>query len=287
MRALAEFIVRGRAQACAVGLLGNLFPFISPATIGLVTLRKGSVEGLLVALWAVLPLIVTIYISDSSPLLTAVSVASLFMMVVSANVLTWSVSWSWTMLSSVVVGGLIAGGLGFVLSDDVELLVAEIGEIIAKMDAEPSSEREVLVPGRQFMLGLIAWVLALSSIVSLLLSRWWQALLFNPGGFQEEFHSLRLSNQLAVAVLIAVVAGFYLPTEYRPWAQLAAIPLLLSGVALIHHVVKTLQLGGQWLVLMYFGLIVFSPTTGALLIGLAFSDSMLNLRSRLAAIKNR
>jgi len=279
--------MRGRAQACAVGLLGNLFPFVSPATIGLVTLRKGSVEGLLVALWAVLPLIVTIYISDSSPLLTAVSVASLFMMVVSANVLTWSVSWSWTMLSSVVVGGLIAGGLGFVLSDDVELLVAEIGEIIAKMDAEPSSEREVLVPGRQFMLGLIAWVLALSSIVSLLLSRWWQALLFNPGGFQEEFHSLRLSNQLAVAVLIAVVAGFYLPTEYRPWAQLAAIPLLLSGVALIHHVVKTLQLGSQWLVLMYFGLIVFSPTTGALLVGLAFSDSMLNLRSRLAAIKNR
>jgi len=279
--------MRGRAQACAVGLLGNLFPFVSPATIGLVTLRKGSVEGLLVALWAVLPLIVTIYISDSSPLLTAVSVASLFMMVVSANVLTWSVSWSWTMLSSVVVGGLIAGGLGFVLSDDVELLVAEIGEIIAKMDAEPSSEREVLVPGRQFMLGLIAWVLALSSIVSLLLSRWWQALLFNPGGFQEEFHSLRLSNQLAVAVLIAVVAGFYLPTEYRPWAQLAAIPLLLSGVALIHHVVKTLQLGSQWLVLMYFGLIVFSPTTGALLVGLAFSDSMLNLRSRLAAIRNR
>jgi len=279
--------MRGRAQACAVGLLGNLFPFVSPATIGLVTLRKGSVEGLLVALWAVLPLMVLIYISDSSPLLTAVSVASLFMMVVAANVLTWSVSWSWTMLSSVVAGGLIASGLGFVLSDDVELLVAEIGEIIAKMDAEPSSEREVLVPGRQFMLGLIAWVLALSSIVSLLLSRWWQALLFNPGGFQEEFHSLRLSNQLAVAVLIAVVAGFYLPTEYRPWAQLAAIPLLLSGVALIHHVVKTLQLGSQWLILMYFGLFVFSPTTGALLVGLAFSDSMLNLRSRLAAIRNR
>ncbi len=77
MRALAEFIMRGRAQACAVGLLGNLFPFVSPATIGLVTLRKGSGEGLLVALWAVLPLIVYIYISDSSPLLTAVSVASL------------------------------------------------------------------------------------------------------------------------------------------------------------------------------------------------------------------
>ena len=287
MRALAEFIMRGRAQACAVGLLGNLFPFISPAAIGLVTLRKGSIEGLLVALWAVLPLIVTLYISDSTPLLTAVSVASLFMMVVSANVLTWSISWSWTMVSSVTVGGLISIGLGFVLADDVQLLVAEIGEVIAKLAVEPSSEKQVLFPGPQFMLGLVAWVLALSAIVSLLLSRWWQSLLFNPGGFQEEFHSLRLSNQLAVMVLIAVVAGFYLPTEYRPWAQLAAIPLLLSGVALVHHVVKTLQLGSQWLVLMYFGLIVFGPTTGALLVGLAFSDSMLNLRSRLAAIKNR
>ena len=287
MRALAEFIMRGRAQACAVGLLGNLFPFISPATIGLVTLRKGSVEGLLVALWAVLPLIVTLFISDSSPLLTAISFAALFIMVVSANVLTWSVSWPWTMVVSVVVGALIAIGLGNLLAADVDLLIAQISDMIDKMPADESKGRKMLAPGSQFMLGLVSWVLALSAIVSLLLSRWWQALLFNPGGFQEEFHSIRLSNQLAVMVLIVVVAGFYLPTEYRPWAQLAAIPLLLSGVALIHHVVKTLQLGSQWLVLMYFGLIVFGPTTGALLVGLAFSDSMLNLRSRLAAIKNR
>ena len=40
--------MRGRAQACAVALFGWLLPLVSPATIGLVSLRKDSSEGLIV-----------------------------------------------------------------------------------------------------------------------------------------------------------------------------------------------------------------------------------------------
>jgi hypothetical protein len=42
--------MRGRAQACGVAVFGSLLPLISPATIGLITLRKDSSEGLIVAL---------------------------------------------------------------------------------------------------------------------------------------------------------------------------------------------------------------------------------------------
>lgn len=58
MRALAEFIMRGRPQACLVALVGVIVPLIGPASVGLVTLRKGSFEGALVALWATLPFFV-------------------------------------------------------------------------------------------------------------------------------------------------------------------------------------------------------------------------------------
>ena len=58
MRALAEFIMRGRAQDCGVALLGTFFLFVSPATIGLVTLRKGSTEGLVILRWAAVTYIV-------------------------------------------------------------------------------------------------------------------------------------------------------------------------------------------------------------------------------------
>jgi hypothetical protein len=61
----------------------------------------------------------------------------------------------------------------------------------------------------------------------------------------------------------------------------------MAGLALAHHTVKFLQAGTQWLVFMYVGLIVFGPSVGVLLVGLGFADSILNLRSRLAAVKNR
>lgn len=287
MRALAEFIMRGRAQACIVALLGNIFPFVSPATIGLVTLRKGSAEGLLVSLWAVLPLIGTYYLSDGNQLLTLVSVAALFMMVVAANVLRVTTSWQWTMLLSVVVGVVVALGFGWFFSAAIDQFVQDVSDMFEQIAEEQKLEETPFIPGRQFILGLMAWMLTLSAIASLLVSRWWQALLYNPGGFQQEFHGLRLDSSVALLLIAAVLAGMYLPSEYKPWMQLLAVPLLVCGLALVHHSIGFLKLGGQWLGLLYFGLVFAGSSTALLLVGLGFADSILNLRARLAATKNR
>jgi hypothetical protein len=287
LQALAEFIMRGRTQACAVALLGSFFPFISPATIGLVTLRKGSVEGLLVLLWASLPLIASYSLSEGPALLTLVSIASLIMMVVAANVLRVSASWQSTMLMSLLVGGVTALGTGWLFSTDVNLLVDNIGEMLAEVAAQQQSEQQPFIPGREFILGLIALILAVSTVVSLFVSRWWQAMLYNPGGFGEEFHGFRLQPAVAGLLLLAVIGGLRLPSGYEFWAELVAIPLLFAGLALAHHTVKFLQAGRQWLVFMYVGLIIFGPSVGVLLVGLGFADSILNLRSRLAAVVNR
>ncbi|MBT7904555.1 MAG: hypothetical protein HN581_03910 [Porticoccaceae bacterium] len=287
MQALAEFIMRGRTQACAVALLGSFFPFVSPATIGLVTLRKGSVEGLLVLLWAALPLIASYSLSEGPALLTLVSIASLIMMVVSANVLRLTASWQSTMLISMLVGGLTALGTGWLFSTDVNLLVDSIGDMLAEVAAKQEAEQEPFIPGREFILGLIALILAVSALMSLFVARWWQALLYNPGGFAEEFHGLRLQPAVAGFLLLAVIGATRLPNGYEFWAELVAVPLLLAGLALVHHVVKFLQAGRQWLVFMYVGLIFFGSSVGVLLVGLGFADSVMNLRSRLAAVKNR
>jgi hypothetical protein len=287
LQALAEFIMRGRTQACAVALLGSFFPFISPATIGLVTLRKGSNEGLLVLLWAVLPLLASYTLSEGPALLTLVSIASLFMMVVSANVLRLTASWQSTVLMSMLVGGITALSFGLFFSADVNLLIDSISNVLAEVAVQQEVEQEPFVPGRQFILGLVALMLAVSAILSLFVARWWQALLYNLGGFGEEFHGFRLSPGVAGLLLLAVIAGLRLPSGYEFWAELMAVPLILSGLAVTHHSVKFLQAGSQWLVFMYFGLVVFGPSVGVLLVGLGFADSILNLRSRLAAVKNR
>ena len=287
MRALAEFIMRGRAQACIVALLGNIFPFISPAAIGLVTLRKGSIEGVIVAMWAVLPLIGTFYLSEGNQLLTLVSAAALFMMVVLANVLSVTVSWQLTMLVSVVVGIGAAIGFGWLFAAAIDQFVQDVGDVFTQIADEQEMQQTPFIPGRQFILGLMAWMLTLSALASLLVSRWWQSLLYNPGGFQQEFHSLRLDSRFALMLLAAVIAGLYLPSEYKPWLQLLSVPLLICGLALIHHSVKFLNLGGQWLGLLYFGLVFTGSSTAILLVSLGFADSIMNLRSRIAAFKNR
>lgn len=87
MRALAEFIMRGRLQASAVALVGSVVPFLSPATVGLVTLRKGGSEAFIVALWSAMPIVVSYHIGQTSPFLAVISVASLVHVIAVATVL--------------------------------------------------------------------------------------------------------------------------------------------------------------------------------------------------------
>jgi uncharacterized protein YybS (DUF2232 family) len=74
-----------------------------------------------------------------------------------------------------------------------------------------------------------------------------------------------------------------LPDDYRIWVQVASIPLLVAGLALVHCWVKVKAKGIQWLVFVYLGLIVYSPIIMALLVLVGLADSFMNLRTRLAS----
>jgi len=279
--------MRGRAQACGVAVFGSLLPIISPASIGLVTLRKNSSEGLIVALWALLPWLALYLTSTMSPLLTLAPAAALIVIVVAANILRTTVSWQWTLIGAGIVSAVAVSIVGVVASGDVDQVVAEVADLVAQVSAQAGVSEELsLVPDRTFVLGLLAWMVALTVVCGLFVARWWQALLFNPGGFREEFHGFRLEQRVAVILFAIVVAGVALPREYTPWVELMSLPLLIAGVALIHSSVALMNWGVHWLGLMYFGLFFIGPT-GAVLVGLGLVDSILNLRSRLAAFKNR
>ena len=268
--------MRGRAQASAVALLGSLVPVISPATIGLVTLRKGSTEGFLVALWALLPVILSYALGGVDTLLSMLSIVASLMMVIAANVLRQTISWQWAMLASVVVSVAVVLVIRQLYAAEVESAAAGVAENFATLEAQQLD----FVSHPDFLAGLGAWVVALGTILSLMVARWWQALLYNPGGFRQEFHSLRVEKPVALVLATVLLLGLAVPRQYAPWAELFGLPLLIAGVAFVHHLVTARQLGGHWLGLMYFGLLLISPVSLAL-IGLGFADSVLNLRSRL------
>ena len=287
MRALAEIIMRGRAQACAVALFGWLLPLVSPATIGLVSLRKDSTEGLIVTLWAILPWLALYYAGDVSPLIILLPLAVLVVIAAVANVLRSTASWQWTLVIAGIVSAVAALAAGFIASAEVDLMVVAIAKFFAEIGAQEAiSDDFDFAPDRTFVLGLFAWLIGFTAVCGLFVSRWWQSLLFNPGGFQKEFHEFRLDQSVALILIAFVIAGVSLPLAYRPWVELVSLPLLIAGMALVHSSVKMMSMGVHWLGLMYFGLLFIGPT-GTVLIGLGLVDSILNLRSRLAAFKNR
>ncbi len=267
MRALAELVMRGRIQACSVAFIGFAFPFVSSAVIGLVTLRKGSVEGWVVMLWAILPVLLSYFFSENNPYLAVVSGVLILTSLLAALILRTFSLWDWTLIAVVLVSVVLTLMSGLLFDNEFADFVELIEELFAL-----SSSGDVLV--------LIAMGVAINALLGLIIARWWQALLYNPGGFQKEFHSLRLDRALGGSCLILALIGILSDNSFGIWLKLASLPLVICGIALTHFMVKVLSLNKLWLVVMYVSMLF--GTMSFILAGVGAADSFLNLRERLS-----
>ena len=280
MRVLAEFIMRGRMQACVVGVFGSLLPFVSVSTIGLVTLRKGAAEGFIVSLWVILPLLLSYMFSASSPFMAVVSGVALINMALVANAHRVTADWNFSLGIATLSGVVLVCLAALLFQAEMNDFVNELEEMLAT--ASQQSGQTMLVLTRNGFLAFVAWVVIFNTVIGLVLSRWWQALLYNPGGFQEEFHMLRLSPKLSLVCLSIFIAGLALGGNYQLWLRLASTPLLIGGLAIVHYVVQHKSFSLWVLVGMYLGLFLFGPLLMVLLGALGAADSVMNFRTRLA-----
>ncbi|UTF61792.1 hypothetical protein [Gilvimarinus sp. DA14] len=277
MRALAEFIMRGRAQAAAVALLGHWIPLLSPATVALVTLRRGLADGVMVLAWALLPAIVLMAMGQQNAALAIIGAVSIF---AAAQVLRQSASWQHALMGLVAFNTLGAVIVGVALPELVEKAVSALAEIIAAIAAEAEPPLALPEPNATMVLGLLAAMTTLSGAVGLVLGRWWQALLYNPGGFGTEFRALRLMPVASLVCMLAVVYCYLQPATTKVWALVFAQPLLFAGIALAHALVAKKGMGVQWLVLFYIALVLLQPFK-ILLVIVAFGDTWLDIRGRI------
>ena len=126
--------------------------------------------------------------------------------------------------------------------------------------------------------GATGLVVLLAGIACLALARSWQAGLYNPGGFREEFHALRLSRKQLLLLVALMGLGIVLAV---PAASLLAwVPLLVAGVALVHGFIGLKGMSGFWLVGFYALLLTTWPTILIVLL-LALVDTFADFRGRL------
>ena len=115
------------------------------------------------------------------------------------------------------------------------------------------------------------------AMCSLFLARAWQAGLFNPGGFQTEFHALKFGRQVSlvctVALAVAVVMG---GSFWSAVAMAIVFVLFVQGLSVTHALVKQRDMSQGWLVGVY--LLLLLPHTVLLLAALGLVDNFIKLR---------
>ena len=114
----------------------------------------------------------------------------------------------------------------------------------------------------------------------MLLARWWQALLYNPNGFGEEFREIRLHGLLSLLYVIAMALCYIQGVNYTFWTTIFSIPLVMVGLAVVHSFSKAKQINREWLIALYILIVAYNQLFLLLLATLGFIDSWLNMRSR-------
>ncbi|WP_019529781.1 hypothetical protein [Dasania marina] len=279
MRALAEFVMKGRWQAILVAVLASttvLFTWVGAAVVALVILRQGFKEGFTVLLWALLPSIVMVVLGDTGPLATMLGTALL------ASVLRATTSWPLTLIAAVASGVLTGLALLAFGQAYIEEILRFVSELITQVQNQAAKGQQVAIsaPTVVQILGLLGLGNAITVTLCLILARWWQALLYNPGGFRQEFYSLRLTPPLTVLLLVAGIALSSLGADYRFWALICVVPFMFAGFALVHGLVAKKQMNGRWLGLFYIGWFILDPIKLLLLL-VVVVDSWFDLRGRL------
>ena len=293
MRPLARATMRGPLGGTAVISLSAVLAvplvlpiIISGAALGLVTLRRGGGPGMQVMLTS---LIVSVLLSQA----LMGSAAPVFGFVLGAWLPIWALAMllRWTsdqgiaMLAAAGLAGLtsiamhvVTGDVNAWWTEQLARSVASLGAEGARIDLERMAALAQILP--------IALAIAVVSglVAMLLLARWWQSLLYNPGGFREEFHALVLPA--AVSSLAAICGvGVLVQRLQSPGIGLAMELLMVmvvlfavQGLAVTHHRAAARAVRRGWLVGIYMALLVVSQVALVALAAVGLADTFVDFR---------
>lgn len=293
MKALAAFVMRGRMQAILVtgvsALLSLLLPplsYLSGAALSLVTLRVGPGAGLSVLAGAALAVGALALLLFGGPWIVGVFLIALWLPVwVLSVTLRRTVDLRRALLVAATFGVALVLGVYATVDDPAGWWLETYRQLMAQTGSEPPGPEAsaALQEIARLMTGVAAAAFTLSVLGSLLIGRWWQALLFNPGGFRDEFHRLTVGRILAVAVMVLLAlaavlggAGGALAAEL---VMVALLLFLLQGVAVVHGLVGRTGASVGWLVAMYLLLLVAPPQTAVLLAVVGVVDNWFDFRA--------
>ena len=293
MKALAEYAMRGRMQATAISslfaVLSLILPplsYISGAVVALVTMRQGVSQGAFVAFVAVLVLAVISMVSTGNIIVAVVFGVVVWLPVwLLAIVLRQTVSLPITLAVATLICCVAVFAFHLSIGNTVEWWQNVLDKVLAEVFTQPgvnAADVEMMrTTASQYMTGLMASAFFISMVLSVFLARWWQAILYNPGGFKLEFLQFRVERSIAILGALIMIWAMLTPVPGSLASDLSVVISIyasVAGIALIHHWVAATEAHKAWIILLYLLLFFIAPQILVLLAIIGFADAWLNIR---------
>ncbi len=287
MRGLARFIMGGRVNAIFIaGFFGSMSLYFLPlaifsgATLGLVQLRKGESESIQVALIAGLLIVITLLISPSRPGFPFPVVFALWL----------TVSFAVWVLRVTMSQTLVLLSVGLICSLFIVAMHLAVGDVVAWwrewliITQPPGGEVKIDKFGEdewtRLTNGLMAMFVGFATMFTVLFARWMQSVLYNPGGFANEFIRLRLPRLLLSLLVLVLLAASAINQEViAEFFMVAMMVYFFQGVAVMHGVSVAKRLHQGWVMAPYLGLFFFPIVIIPGLALLGAIDTFINFRN--------
>jgi hypothetical protein len=261
---MAGFIMAGRIQAAIFVIVSTLISLMFPplvvfsnAAVALITLRKGWQQGIIYTLVATATLIaVSVLMKQTATSGLFAGLATWLPMVIVASALAITRSWSKTLQLILLIAA--AGVLLFHLSHpDAAAYWKPVLEQLKPLLKQSYQFSDVQIDENinkvaSWMTGTFAAALALVTVLSLIIARNWQSLLYNPGGFGEEFRQIKLGKVAAIALLVGIALAVLTMNQLIIELIMVAIALFMfQGLSVAHALVKQRGIHTGWLIGLY------------------------------------
>ena len=292
MRSLGKYILSGTAQAVGVISFLSIFSLIIPPSafllsgtpLAMLTLRKGAKPALQVMAGSLCLCLLLTLVTGIEPLFALILLLTIWLPV-------WLCAVVLRVTESQVYMALTAALIGFTFVVFMYLYVGDVEgwwrSLLTEtpMQGFPGATEEqykqIMELAPPLMNAAIASSIVFSLLVTLFLGRCWQASLFNPGGFGEEFRAFRLPRQLALPTMLGIgllfLEGNIVVALVRDTLAIVLTLYLIQGVVAVHRTVKLRGLARNWLVAMYCLLFILPQIMVIFLAWMGITDSLMKL----------
>ncbi len=280
-------MLKGRLQAVGTVsllamsslLLPPLAYIMSGVPISLITLRKGPAYGMQVIVGAALTTSLLAYFSN-----LGIATGPSFGLGIWSPI--WLCSIVMRMAGSHSLTVLVAGIMGVIFVSIMRFFVVDM-TVKWQMLLDEWVNNSLNIDGADqvqavfdaalpLMNAIMASALVVSMVITVLLGRWWQSILFNPGGFRIEFYRLRLPRLLTMLVLVCLIFSMTDMEGIKLFSSdvliICIFLFIFQGISSVHRIVFARKMSRSWLVAMYSFLVII-PQMALFLSCLGMADS--------------